>query len=281
MTDHKDFVIYAYSRLDWTFYYIGKGRPYRPYVNKRRVKKPEDKRHIHILHKGLDNKTAVDYEKKLIMFYGRKDKNPEWGILRNLTDGGEGTMGYVFTEQHKGNISKSNSGKKRTESQKRNMSQCKLGKLNPMYGKPSPTRGDKNHLYRPLNWFHPICGEVYNKSVSDLPRMYPEQNLKVANLCRVRRGINSNHKGWRTISCPIDWDDQAFKWSDFTSKSGKNHPRYRAFNWFHPVCGEILGKSSAELCKMFPEQNLTRANLTKVAKRVTNHHKGWVAIKLP
>lgn len=275
MTEHRDFVVYAYSRPDWTFYYIGKGRPCRPYVQRRVVKRPEDKRHIHILHRGLDNSTAIEYEKNLILFYGRKDIYPDWGILRNLTDGGEGSTGYLFTDEHRNKLSRSNSGKVRSLEQRKRLSRSKMGEKNPMYGKPSPVKGEKNRLYTPLNWFHPVCGEVFNKSASDLIRMFPEQMLKKTHLSDVRKGIQSNHKGWRTISCPLDRDNLVL------SRSGKNHPNYRPLNWFHPTCGEILNVSSPELCKLFPEQSLNRKQLNKVSKGLLECHKGWRPICCP
>lgn len=276
MKDYHDFVVYAYSRSGkdrfgriGTFYYIGKGRPYRPYVNKRRVKKPKDKNHIHILHRGLDNSTAVKYEKALVLFYGREDLYPEWGVLKNMTDGGEGTIGYTFTKSHREKISESNRGKVRTEEQKKRLSESKRGAKNPMYGKPSPVKGDKHHLYTPLNWFHPVCGEVFNKSASELIEMYPEQDLKKSHLGLLRRGELNNHRGWKTISCPINKEPKLI---------GRIRKDVKRYNWFHPICGEIYNKSCSELRRIFPEQSLRNSQLCRVTKGLQSHHRGWKPI---
>jgi hypothetical protein len=281
MSNHQDFVVYAYSRekedrfgRKGTFYYVGKGKPNRPYENKRRVKRPKGVDRIHILHKNLDNKTAVECEKKLILLYGREDIYPEWGILLNLTDGGEGTIGYTFTDLHRENISKANKGRKRSEEQKRFLSESRRGKDNPMYGKPSPVRGNKHRLYMPLNWFHPVCGEVYNKSACDLVRMFPEQLLLKGALCNVRKGVFSNHKGWRPLCCPIDGD---------ISTGGRDKFRrgYRPLNWFHPDVGEVFNKSPSEIKKLFPRHKVSIGNLLKVSKGIIFQHGGWRALCCP
>lgn len=274
MSNHLDFVVYAYSRPDWTFYYIGKGRPNRPYSNKRKVKRPLDKKHIHILHKGLSNSTAVEYEKALILFYGRKDLYPQWGILRNMTDGGEGTVNYVFTTQHRENLSIANSGKIRTKEQRENMSNSKMGPKNPMYGKPSPVKGSKHRLYAPFHWFHPICGEVLNKSASELVEMFPEQSLKRNSLGLLRRGVLLHTKGWRTLSCPIGGEM-------YIKHEGRYHQNYSPLSWFHPLIGEIYNKTCSEMCKLFPEHKLSSGNLRKVSRGEITNHCGWKPICCP
>jgi hypothetical protein len=94
----NEFLVYAYCRVDGTFYYIGKGNRRRPYVNRgtKGVNPPGDRSRIIILHSALSEEKAFEYEKNLILFYGRKDLNT--GLLKNRTDGGEGTSGWEAPE---------------------------------------------------------------------------------------------------------------------------------------------------------------------------------------
>tara|TARA_Y100000114_G_C11725152_1_gene310548 strand:- start:43 stop:1293 length:1251 start_codon:yes stop_codon:yes gene_type:complete len=88
MTDNV-FYTYAYLRKkDRTPYYIGKGKGKRAYDSSHRVKVPDDKDRIIFLKENVSEKEAWDYEREMIQFYGRKDLGT--GILRNMSDGGEG-----------------------------------------------------------------------------------------------------------------------------------------------------------------------------------------------
>ena len=92
--------VYAYLREDLTPYYIGKGKG--PRAWKRHVRGngtnllPKDNNKITILAHRLSDSEACTLEKKLILQFGRKDLGT--GILRNLSDGGDGTSGRVVSE---------------------------------------------------------------------------------------------------------------------------------------------------------------------------------------
>jgi len=60
--------------------------------------------HIEIIHKGLTWDEACEYEKKYIKEFGRKDLR--LGSLVNLTDGGEGQLGFKHSEETKRKMSK-------------------------------------------------------------------------------------------------------------------------------------------------------------------------------
>lgn len=71
---------------------------------------------VEIVSEGLDKKSASLKEQELIKIYGRLDNNT--GILSNMTDGGDGIWNC-----------------KRSDATKKILSQKKIGKKNPMYGK--------------------------------------------------------------------------------------------------------------------------------------------------
>lgn len=85
----NDYYVYAYLREDGTPYYIGKGKDRRAYQKKNF--NPPAKDRIVIILDNLSEEQAFANEIDFIKWYGRKDNNT--GILRNLTDGGEGASG--------------------------------------------------------------------------------------------------------------------------------------------------------------------------------------------
>ena len=95
----NDFYTYAYMREDRTPYYIGKGSGKRCYTNsgRRHCKVPADKSKIIFLKKNLTEEEAFNHEKYMIAVLGRKDLGT--GILRNMTDGGDGVSGAIRTQE--------------------------------------------------------------------------------------------------------------------------------------------------------------------------------------
>jgi hypothetical protein len=105
------FYVYAYLRQDNTPYYIGKGHKIRAWnQHDGGIHPPKDTSKIIILESNLTDIGALAIERRLIRWYGRKDLGT--GILRNLTDGGDGSTGYVATEETRIKISVAGRGRK-------------------------------------------------------------------------------------------------------------------------------------------------------------------------
>lgn len=133
-----NYYTYAYLREDRTPYYIGRGKGDRAYRRhwRSRVKggyfEPPSKDRILILKKNLTEEDANKHEKYMIFVFGRKDNGT--GILRNLTDGGEGTSGVKMTEDRllklkrpKSEEHKQKLRKPKSEEYKKKMSDIKKG----------------------------------------------------------------------------------------------------------------------------------------------------------
>lgn len=107
---------YAYLRGDGTPYYIGKGKGKRAYDRKRHSAYVPSRSRILILKKNLTEDEAFNHEIYMISVFGRKDL--ETGILYNLTNGGDGPSGYVYTEEQRKKMGDVRRGKKRPRQSK-------------------------------------------------------------------------------------------------------------------------------------------------------------------
>lgn len=220
MSDNN-FVVYAYVREDGTPFYIGKGRPSRPFISGGRPCGTPPKERIILLHENLEEDKAFSLETEYILKYGRKDIDPENGLLYNKTNGGEGVSGLIRSQEYKKNMSIKRSGpgnpmygrQHKEESKKiisKKVSEKMKGENHPFFGKnhseetkkrmSESQSGDKHHNYTPRNWIHEVHGVVLGKSSSDLIKMFPEQKLKKSSLSSVALGKQKQHKGWRICS---------------------------------------------------------------------------------
>jgi len=199
-TDDRDsYYVYSYGRIENGMFlhrYIGIGGWTR-YKEAKRHNTPlmgnmrDNKYYKIIVCKCNTREETERIERDLISFFGRKDLGT--GDLYNLTDGGEGSVGYVHSEEARAKMSKALTGennpfygKSHTEETKRKLSEAKKGKYkgenNPMYGRTgqkNPRWKSKNHITDELlfkyfqtcfNWIKEIPDE-WDIGESALQRM--------------------------------------------------------------------------------------------------------------
>jgi hypothetical protein len=234
----KNFVVYLYLDEFGIPFYVGKGRPDRPYQDRGRACKTPPHSQIHILYTGLDEETAFAYEIDLIHEYGRRCMDRGEGLLENITSGGEGASG---------------SGK-------------------------------------PRNWFHLEHGLIQQVTITELANMYPEQNLSFKCLSAVVAGVErSEHKGWVYVD-PKDINEDTSKeeierklrrsYANCEVSGRKVNLKSGRRSWKHPEHGVVENVFIVELLEMFPDQNLSSACLSNLAKGKGKVHRGWEVLPL-
>lgn len=180
MTDGlRRFYVYAFLRnksssagTKYSPYYIGKGSGRRAFRNTNRAfSRPKDQSFIVFLQEGLTEKEAFDLEKYCIAFYGRVDLNN--GILRNLTDGGEGASGVNPSQETRAKIGEACRGRKFTQEHKDKLALAHIR--------------HRSELISPN-------GKIY--IVENIIQFAKEQGLSHRHLYSVLSGKRNHHKGW-------------------------------------------------------------------------------------
>jgi hypothetical protein len=201
--DSQIFYVYAYLRSKdspngkkETPYYIGKGKGKRAYKDSGRkgAPTPKDKSCIIFLERGLTEQEALDLEVYYIALYGRIDIGT--GILRNLTDGGDGLTGWSPSQETREKMSRAKTGKTLPQEVKDKMSQALLG--NQRWLGKKHTQETKNKMVQAritrLYEFTDSDGEIYiTDNANDFARQY---KLSDGHLSQVINGKRNHHKGW-------------------------------------------------------------------------------------
>ncbi len=190
MVNPYRFYTYAYLREDKTPYYIGKGCGKRVYEKcNREIKPPKDKSRIIFLKKNILEEEAFKHEIYMIAVLGRIDLGT--GILRNKTDGGEGSSGVVISKENRRKLSEMWRGEN-------NPNYGKVGEKNPDYGKKWWNDGNgnlKKSFECPGEGWVPGMGEQRKIKLSK--RLKGKNNPNYGKPCseETRRKIREKHIG--------------------------------------------------------------------------------------
>lgn len=155
----KTFYIGIGKGEDRAFDYSHRSDFWKRYANKYGV-------NSEILINGISFDEAKELEVLLISEYGRRDLGT--GVLVNMTDGGDGSINLVVSEETRIKMSESHKGKKSTKETRKKLSKIRQGNGNGMFGK------------RPHNATSVYCG-------------YLDKEFKTITICAKELGISQSH----------------------------------------------------------------------------------------
>jgi hypothetical protein len=281
MVNPNRFYTYAYLREDGTPYYIGKGCGNRAYKRKKgEINLPKDKSRIIFLKQNLTEEEAFKHEKYMIAVFGRKDLGT--GILRNKTDGGDGSSGAVVSEETrrkqsekrkgennywygkkgeqscwygkkhtketKDKIRKSNTGREFSKEHRENISQSKKGENNYWYGrKHSQETREKMKKSAKRGETHHMYGKTHTEETRDK--------------------MSKSQKGR-----PSPKGMLGKKHTEEAKQKMSENREVKSFSVISPT-GEIIhSKNAKQFCR---DNNLDKGHFSQVLNGKRQSHKGF------
>lgn len=120
--------VYAYLRsADGTPYYVGIAKAHRRPHAPHTTVVPKERHRVVILRSGLTWEQAQGWERRYIARYGRRDVGT--GILRNMTDGGEGVLGMRHTAESRAKIAAGGVGRVFSEGARAKIGAASKGRI--------------------------------------------------------------------------------------------------------------------------------------------------------
>jgi len=149
---------------------------------------------------------AYHAEKSLILFYGRRNVRSD-GILTNLTDGGEGTPGWVVTDEIRKGMSERAKGKVRSEEAKRKTSEALKeyykNNPNPCLGKKYSDEHKKKLSDMRKGDKHPAWGK-FGKDNPKYDSKVSEEALENMKRAQAKRSSKSKQEGNTENITPVN-----------------------------------------------------------------------------
>ena len=231
--------VYSHTRLDTNeVFYIGIGSDTNGYKrayskfgrNKywiRVVNKTDYK--VEILSNDINWDEACDEEIRLIKHYGRRNINE--GSLTNLTDGGEGQIGFIVSDETKRKLSDYRKGRTPSQKTRLRMSEAQMGKTLSEEHKRKIGDGNKGKIINEetrlrmsksrtgSKWSNPMSEETKQKisdyrkgrthsedtkkKIRDANKGKPNQYKGVQRSEETRLRISEGHKNRRKLQQPV------------------------------------------------------------------------------
>lgn len=245
-------------------YYIGKGCKDRAYRKaQRHIPAPQDRSYVVFIEEGLTEREALDLEIYCIALYGRI--NTGTGILRNLTDGGEGVCGVKFSEDTKRKLSAINMGKKLSDETKAKISRAGKGRSLREDTKQKIGEANTCNVYELTS----PAGEKYiTSNLSDFARQH---NLCVPNLCAVAAGKRNHSQGWKVVLLKCGFNGNRTVGTETRARIAKAKES-KQYELISPN-GETF--VTTNLSAFSREHGLMQTMMSAVVNGKRKRHRGW------